>query len=65
MTDDRFYHRAGPFTLGDIAGNAASLAFWRDNASKGYKGSGAAIPPHGQGAFHAMAERGESGVDAP
>jgi ribose transport system substrate-binding protein len=37
--------------VADIAGNAASLAFWRDNASKGYKGSGAAIPPQKIGLY--------------
>jgi ribose transport system substrate-binding protein len=37
--------------VADIAGNAASLAFWRDNRSKGYKGSGAAIPPQKIGLY--------------
>ncbi len=37
--------------VADIAGNAASLAFWRDNRSKGYKGSGAAIPPQKIGIY--------------
>jgi ribose transport system substrate-binding protein len=37
--------------VADIAGNAASLAFWRDNMSKGYKGSGAAIPPQKIGIY--------------
>jgi ribose transport system substrate-binding protein len=37
--------------VGDIAGNAASLAFWRDNMSKGYKGSGSAIPPQKIGIY--------------
>ena len=37
--------------VADIAGNAASLAFWRDNISKGYKGSGAAIPPQKIGKY--------------
>ena len=37
--------------VADIAGNAASLAFWRDNISKGYKGSGAASPPQKIGLY--------------
>jgi ribose transport system substrate-binding protein len=37
--------------VGDVAGNAASLAFWRDNMSKGYKGAGAAIPPQKIGIY--------------
>jgi ribose transport system substrate-binding protein len=30
--------------VADVGGTAASLAFWRDNANKGYKGSGVALP---------------------
>jgi ribose transport system substrate-binding protein len=37
--------------VADIAGNAASLAFWRDNIPKGYKGAGAAIPPQKIGIY--------------
>jgi ribose transport system substrate-binding protein len=37
--------------VADVAGNAASLAFWRDNIPKGYKGAGAAIPPQKIGVY--------------
>ena len=37
--------------VADIAGNAASLAFWRDNIPKGYKGAGSAIPPQKIGIY--------------
>ena len=35
----------------DIGAPAASLAYWRDNMSKGYKGSGAAIPAIKDGTY--------------
>jgi ribose transport system substrate-binding protein len=37
--------------VADIAGDASSLAYWRDNMSKGYKGSGVAIPPQKIGIY--------------
>jgi len=30
--------------VADVGGTAASLAYWRDNAAKGYNGSGVALP---------------------
>ena len=35
----------------DIGAPASSLAYWRDNASKGYKGSGVAIPAIKDGTY--------------
>jgi hypothetical protein len=35
----------------DIGAPAASLAYWKENASKGYKGSGVAIPAIKDGTY--------------
>jgi ribose transport system substrate-binding protein len=39
--------------VADQGGTAASLAYWRDNASKGYKGTGTAIPAQKIGVYTA------------
>jgi len=37
--------------VADIGAPAASLAYWKENVSKGYKGTGVAIPPTTIGAY--------------
>lgn len=39
--------------VADVGGTAASLAYWRDNADKGYNGSGVALPVQQLGLYTA------------